>query len=73
MIERISQKRIGFYCWKISIINYFRFYEVICKIFLLVRFLTLLYPLLLQITAIIAGMFLKIVEISINLNINNYS
>ena len=27
-IERIGQKRVGFYCWKLFIINYFRGYEV---------------------------------------------
>jgi hypothetical protein len=28
LIERISKKNIGFYCWKIFIFNYFRVYEV---------------------------------------------
>ena len=27
-IERIGQKRVGFYCWKLFIINHFRGYEV---------------------------------------------
>ena len=27
-IERIGQNRVGFYCWKLFIINYFRGYEV---------------------------------------------
>ena len=28
LIERIGQKRIGFHCWKLFIINSFRGYEV---------------------------------------------
>ncbi len=28
VIERIGQKRIGFYCWKLFIVDYFRGYEV---------------------------------------------
>ena len=28
-IERVGQKRVGFWCWKLFIINYFRCYEVI--------------------------------------------
>jgi hypothetical protein len=27
-IERIAKKKIGFYCWKIFIFDYFRVYEV---------------------------------------------
>jgi len=27
-IERVGQNRVGFYCWKLFIINYFRGYEV---------------------------------------------
>ena len=27
-IERVGQKRVGFWCWKLFIINYFRCYEV---------------------------------------------
>ena len=27
-IERVGQKRVGFWCWKLFIINYFRSYEV---------------------------------------------
>ena len=27
-IERIGEKRVGFYCWKLFVINYFRGYEV---------------------------------------------
>jgi len=26
--ERVGQKRVGFWCWKLFIINYFRCYEV---------------------------------------------
>ena len=28
LIERIGRKSVGFYCWKLFIINYFRGYEV---------------------------------------------
>jgi len=27
-IERVGQRRVGFYCWKLFVINYFRGYEV---------------------------------------------
>jgi len=27
-IEKVGQRRVGFYCWKLFIINYFRCYEV---------------------------------------------
>ncbi len=27
-IERIGKNKVGFYCWKLFIINYFRGYEV---------------------------------------------
>ena len=40
-IERIGQKRVGFYCWKLFIINYFRGYEV--SIWLISIFLKLFY------------------------------
>ena len=29
LIERISKRDIGFWCWKLFIINYFKCYEVI--------------------------------------------
>ena len=34
-IERVGQKRVGFWCWKLFVINYFRSYEVIYIIFLI--------------------------------------
>ncbi len=35
LIERIAKKKIGFYCWKIFIFDYFRVYEVsFTKIFI---------------------------------------
>jgi hypothetical protein len=27
-LERISEKNVGFHCWKLFVINYFRGYEV---------------------------------------------
>ncbi|CAG2175817.1 unnamed protein product [Oppiella nova] len=29
MIERMAEKRVGFSCWKLFTINYFRCYEII--------------------------------------------
>ena len=34
-IERVGQKRVGFSCWKLFTINYFRCYEV--NYFLLIK------------------------------------
>ncbi len=34
LIERFGNKKIGFYCWKLFIFNYFRVYEVSFKEFL---------------------------------------
>ena len=33
LIERLSKKNIGFTCWKLFTINYFRSYEVCYKLF----------------------------------------
>ncbi len=36
-IERVGQKRVGFSCWKLFTINYFRCYEVIDCLFYISR------------------------------------
>jgi len=38
LIERIGQKRVGFYCWKLFIVSYFRGFEVSFQIYVLIEY-----------------------------------
>ena len=42
-IERVGKKRVGFWCWKLFIINYFKCYEVNDKIYISLTLITLFF------------------------------
>ena len=67
-IERVGQKRVGFWCWKLFIINYFRSYEVNYNLYIYLNFLLKYYKnhifIFQQIISLLIILFLKIIEIS---------
>ncbi len=67
-LERVGQKIVGFWCWKLFIINYFRSYEVNYNFYIYLNFLLKYYKnhifIFQQIISLLIILFLKIIEMS---------